>query len=399
MRYAVKAHGNTGNVSIDKTSDNGNARLQVNGNVEATPPANNSNNRLLPTTDWIRTNTANLIDARTAYLGGSVAMQDCKPGQLPQGAFFGVTSKNLAGLAQNGFSFFSKPWHDNSGHFASVRFGIFGNKFYYQSAKNATEWSTALELATVPYVDGRFNQLIGAAPAALDTLQELAQALKSNANVFDLYMLKTDKSDAINLDNSNKYATSKAVKAANDNANGRLSKTGDTLTGVLDIKNGDYSSINQWNTAGKQARSEVVPDNVNDFYKISYRSNNGSREEHSAVFRKSGVRKYVAYEDWVRSNFNKKEIAVLMGALEDGATIPLPAGFSESQCKWMLSINEDNPTNRAWDINEDKAHVHYRYRCWANCRKVEARTYHGGRGETLGTWIPVRANYIVIGVK
>ena len=105
LRYAVKAHGNTGNVSIDKTSDNGNARLQVNGNVEATPPANNSNNRLLPTTDWIRTNTANLIDARTAYLGGSVAMQDCKPGQLPQGAFFGVTSKNLAGLAQNGFSF------------------------------------------------------------------------------------------------------------------------------------------------------------------------------------------------------------------------------------------------------------------------------------------------------
>lgn len=299
FRYGIKAFGSTGNVSIGKTTDNGNARLQVNGNIEATPPANNANNRLLPTTSWVRTNAANLVDARTAYLGGSVAMQDCKPGQLPQGAFFGVASKNLAGTAQNGFTFLSKPWYDNSGHFASVRFGVFGNKFYYQSAKNANEWNTALELATVPYVDGRFNQLIGAAPQALDTLQELAQALKNNSNVLNLYMLKADKSDAVNLDNSNKYATSKAVKLANDNANGRLSKTGGTLTGVLDINIGDYSFINQWNTAGKQARSEVVPDNFNYFYKTSYRSNNGNTEEHSAHFRKSGVGKYVAYEDWV----------------------------------------------------------------------------------------------------
>ena len=143
-------------------------------------------------------------------------MQDCKPGQLPQGAFFGIATKNLTGSAQNGFLFFSKPWHDNTANFSSVRFGVFGNKFYYQSAKNTNEWNPELELATVPYVDGRFNQLIGAAPAALDTLQELAEALKSNANVLDLYMLKADKSDAVNLDNSNKYATSKAVKTAFD---------------------------------------------------------------------------------------------------------------------------------------------------------------------------------------
>ncbi|WGE52366.1 hypothetical protein [Actinobacillus equuli] len=253
LRYAVKAFGDTGNVSIGKTTDNGNARLQVNGNVEATPPANNSNNRLLPTTDWVRTNTANLVDARTAYLGGSVAMQDCNPGQLPQGAFFGVAGKNLAGSAQNGFTFFTKPWHENSGHFASVRFGVFGNKFYYQSAKNANEWLTPLELATVPYVDGRFNQLIGAAPAALDTLQELAQALKSNANVLDLYMLKADKSDAVNLDNSNKYATSKAVKttydkavSADNNANNRVSKSGDRMTGDLEVPYLRVKRANAW---------------------------------------------------------------------------------------------------------------------------------------------------------
>ncbi|MDG4948723.1 phage tail protein [Actinobacillus equuli subsp. haemolyticus] len=253
LRTGLKSFGDTGNVSIGKTTDNGNARLQVNGNVEATPPANNSNNRLLPTTDWVRTNTANLVDARTAYLGGSVAMQDCNPGQLPQGAFFGVAGKNLAGSAQNGFTFFTKPWHDNSGHFASVRFGVFGNKFYYQSAKNANEWLTPLELATVPYVDGRFNQLIGAAPAALDTLQELAQALKSNANVLDLYMLKADKSDAVNLDNSNKYATSKAVKttydkavSADNNANNRVSKSGDRMTGDLEVPYLRVKRANAW---------------------------------------------------------------------------------------------------------------------------------------------------------
>ena len=186
--------------------------------VKAARPRNDSRDNQLVTADWIRTNTANLVDARTAYLGGSIAMQDCKPGQLPQGAFFGIATKNLTGSAQNGFLFFSKPWHDNTANFASVRFGVFGNKFYYQSAKNTNEWNPELELATVPYVDGRFNQLIGAAPAALDTLQELAEALKSNANVLDLYMLKADKSDAVNLDNSNKYATSKAVKTAFDKA-------------------------------------------------------------------------------------------------------------------------------------------------------------------------------------
>ncbi|MDG4947390.1 phage tail protein [Actinobacillus equuli subsp. haemolyticus] len=399
LRTGLKSFGDTGNVSIGKTTDNGNARLQVNGNIEATPPANNANNRLLPTTDWVRTNTANLVDARTAYLGGSIAMQDCKPSQLPQGAFFGVTSKNLAGTAQNGFTLFTKPWHNNSGHFASVRFGVFGNKFYYQSAKNSNEWNTELELATVPYVDGRFNQLIGAAPAALDTLQELAQALKNNTSVLDLYMLKADKSDAVNLDNSNKYATSKAVKAANDNANGRVSKNGDTINGVLHIKGGDYSQMNFWNTTGKQTRIETAPDSSSVFFAVSYKANNGSTNEHTVFFPKRGLNKQVAYEDWVSSNFNKKEIAVLMGVLEDGATIPLPAGFSESQCKWMLSINEDNPTNRAWDIDENESHAHYRFRCWANGRKVEARTYQGGHGKTPGTWIPARANYIVIGVK
>ncbi|WP_245552752.1 hypothetical protein [Actinobacillus capsulatus] len=168
---------------------------------------------------------------------------------------------------------------------------------------------------------------------------------------------------------------------------------------MLDIKNGDYSLINQWNSAGKQTRTETLPDNEDNFSKISYRSNNGNQEEHSAFFRKRGMNQIVAYENWVSQNFNKKEVAVLMGVLEHGATIPLPAGFSESQCKWMLSINEDNPDNQAWDIDENEAHVHYRFRCWANGRKVEALTYLGGHGKTPGRWIPGRANYIVIGVK
>lgn len=273
-KIGVKTFG-SGNVAIGKTTDNGNAKLQISGTAEATSPAKEANNNLLVTSAWARTNTANLVDARTAYLGGSVAIQDCNPGQLPQGAFFGVASKNLANSEQNGFVFASKPWYDNSGHFASVRFGIFGNKFFYQSAKNETEWHTPLELATVPYVDGRFTQLIGAAPAALDTLQELAQALKSNANVLDLYQLKTDKSDAVNLNDSNKYASAKAVKTAYDkgvnadnNANNRVLKSGDTMTGHLLIKSGDYSSLRTYNSASESVRWESAPTSTSNMAAI-----------------------------------------------------------------------------------------------------------------------------------
>lgn len=82
---------------------------------------------------------------------------------------------------------------------------------------------------------------------------------------------------------------------------GKVSKSGDTMTGPLNINFGDYSLINQFNLSGKFARIEVTPDDQSNFYKLSYWSND--TELHSALLPKRGPWKVVAYEDWVNDGY------------------------------------------------------------------------------------------------
>ena len=93
-------------------------------------------------------------------------------------------------------------------------------------------------------------------------------------------------------------------------------------------------------------------------------------------------------------------IAVLTGTIADGGTIPLPAGFSEAQCKFMVSMSEDDPTYAPWDINESGISKHYYFKCFTVGRVVTAKAYHGGANYMHdGWWLPGRANYLVIAYK
>ena len=103
--------------------------------------------------------------------------------------------------------------------------------------------------------------------------------------------------DGINRANN----AQRTANSANDNANSRVAKSGDTMTGALNIKFGDYSFINQFNYSGNNARIEVTPDDQANFYKLSYWSND--TELHSALLPKRGVWKVVAYEDWVNNGY------------------------------------------------------------------------------------------------
>ena len=91
-------------------------------------------------------------------------------------------------------------------------------------------------------------------------------------------------------------------------------------------------------------------------------------------------------------------VSILTGTVADGGTIPLPSGYSESQCKWLVSIREDNPTNILWDINEEGAHDHYKFKCFTSGRVVTAQAWLGSNNSQPG-WIGSTANYIIIGVK
>ena len=89
--------------------------------------------------------------------------------------------------------------------------------------------------------------------------------------------------------------------ALKEDVDDKVSKSGDTMTGPLNIKFGDYSLINQFNLSGKFARIEVTPDDQSNFYKLSYWD--GNSELHSALLPKRGHWKVVAYEDWVNNGY------------------------------------------------------------------------------------------------
>ena len=92
-------------------------------------------------------------------------------------------------------------------------------------------------------------------------------------------------------------------------------------------------------------------------------------------------------------------VVVLAGLIRNGETIPLPAGFTESQCKWMVSTRDSNLSGSGWDVREGLATVHYQELCYYVGRVVTCVTkVYEDRTDSIVT-IEGNANYIIIGVK
>lgn len=98
-----------------------------------------------------------------------------------------------------------------------------------------------------------------------------------------------------------------------------------------------------------------------------------------------GNGKFPAAENLLGNN-----IVILAGVIKDGQTIPLPDGFTESQCKWMVSYA--NTTQAQFPAMDGWSWV----KCYATGRVVTAKC--GGTGPGQGTY-PSDANYIIIGIK
>lgn len=83
----------------------------------------------------------------------------------------------------------------------------------------------------------------------------------------------------------------------------------------------------------------------------------------------------------------KGEIAVLAGVVGHGGTIPLPSGFTQSQCRWIVSINKEDVDGNA--ISGQVAE------CSTAGRVVTALVRH-----SFGSYVKkASANYLIIGVK
>lgn len=162
--------------------------------------------------------------------------------------------------------------------------------------------------------------------------------------------------------------------------------------------NVNFSNCAWGNQDGRTITSWITP---NDGY-IDFRENgNTLNVKVDGLFYQSEGRYRVLDERDKNDILSRStNVAILTGTINNGGTIPLPSGFSEPQCKWMVSVANDNPPNNSWDIEENGYHLHYKFVCYTEGRRVISKTLIGNipRGDQ-SYWLDSIANYIVIGVR
>lgn len=83
-------------------------------------------------------------------------------------------------------------------------------------------------------------------------------------------------------------------------------------------------------------------------------------------------------------NNGGNEVSILTGTISTGGTIPLPNGYTQSQCKWMVAVGTISSSHGDHNSGHDVTFT-------ANSNRVVTTS---GIGVGAGT-----ANYIIIGVK
>ena len=150
---------------------------------------------------------------------------------------------------------------------------------------------------------------MAATPKAIKGLKALIDAITRNLGN---YIPNSKKSSAVNSNSAENVATSAAVKTAydkgveantaadnaNKNAEGRVSKSGDTMTGNLSLKQGDYSGLNLYNNDGYYIRLEGNPNNSSSMLTLVYRTPQGDNIAVASIPKKNGV---IVYSDDVVS--------------------------------------------------------------------------------------------------
>ena len=100
---------------------------------------------------------------------------------------------------------------------------------------------------------------------------------------------------------------------------------------------------------------------------------------------------------WVNQRTSKlSQVSILTGILAHGQTIPLPEGYEEGQCKWTVSVAEDNHNHKLWATRSEG--LSYGVDCYANNRRVYCLAYLRS-GNSVVESKEGAVNYIIIGVK
>ena len=195
--------------------------------------------------------------------------------------------------------------------------------------------------------------------------------------------------------------------------NSYVKKSGDTMTGPLAIANNTYIRINRKNGAGFHTISDGGLDSDGGGTNLDLGSYTATRESNLCCKNRPGWFGKDGQPVW-KPFMTLPDISVTYGNVRDGGTLPIPDGFNENECVWLLSIDQSNVNKMYYDINEGGAANMINFECWREGRKVHVGvrlkgldgiaptfggTYtriNGGVGEY---WSPGSANYICIAVK
>lgn len=140
---------------------------------------------------------------------------------------------------------------------------------------------------------------------------------------------------------------------------------------------------------------------VNNAVKMSFTSSGPERPDNATtpngLVRKSQVDAQISAQVAALNNridiVVPSSVSVLHGQIFHGNTLPLPDGFTEAQCRWLVSPHEYNAGY--FDLQEGNAQQAPYFTCKVGAgRVVEAQTRFN-----IGGWVASWANYIVIGVK
>lgn len=137
--------------------------------------------------------------------------------------------------------------------------------------------------------------------------KKLAQLISKVQLALGNYIQNNKKSNSVTSNSTDDVATSSAVKTAydkgveaktaaddaNQNADGRVSKSGDTMTGNLSLKQGDYSGLNVYNNDGYYTRLEGNPHNADSLLTLAYNTPQGTDIAVVSLPKKNGVIAYV----------------------------------------------------------------------------------------------------------
>lgn len=201
----------------------------------------------------------------------------------------------------------------------------------------------------------------------------------------------------------------------NDNLRSKLDndyvkKSGDTMNGVLEIANTSYIRIDKKVGEGYHSISDGGTGSGDT--NLDLGSYTATPESNLCCYERPGwwgKDKQPVFKPLMTLH----DISVTYGNIRDGGTLPIPNGFDENECTWLLSMDQSNVNRIYYDINEGGAMNMINNECWREGRRVHVGTRLKGLdgispkiqdpythfGWDQEYWMPGSANYICIAVK